>query len=279
MNRKEQIKASDRLPALYVEHCRIEKENGALITKGEDIQEEQIPYGRYGILMAGPGTSITQGAVSLLGQSGTALAWCSQNGSHIYQVGQPLCASTRLLRKQARICSNEKLCLQAAKRLFRIRYPTVQSEGMTLRQLLSLEGRTVRETYRSLSEKYQIPWSGRNYDHRSYSGNAPIQRAITTENQYLYNCVYAVVTSLGLSPGLGIIHKTTYRAFVFDIADLYKEKITIPHAFKTIKETGTCDEKKIYEELREIFTRQNLQEQIVKDIKYVLMETTAVNQS
>lgn len=271
MNRKLQFMLKDRIAYKYFECCRLEKESGAVIT-AKDGDKESFPYGRYAVILLGPGCSITHAAVSAISQAGCGILWCSKNKFHLYQAGSPLSGSTALLRKQAKICSSERLSLQAAKRMFLIRYPAESTAGMTQRQLLCIEGRKMQEAYQSLAEKHNIEWSGRNYNHKDYNSNEPIQKAITISNKCLYAVVQAVVLSLGMSPGLGVIHKRNERALVFDIADLYKEKLTLPYVFKRVGETGALDEKQIYEDLEILFSREKIVRQIIKDIKTIFIE-------
>ena len=261
----------NRIAYKYCERCRIEKENGAVIIACE-THKETLPYGRYAVIMLGPGCSITHAAVYAISQAGCGILWCSQDKAHLYQAGSPLSGNTALLRKQAKICSNEKLALQAAKRMFSIRYPNECTSGLTQKQLLCIEGRKMQETYRSLAAKHKIEWSGRNYNHKDYDANEPIQKAITISNQCLYAVTQAVIISLGMAPGLGIIHKTNERALVFDIADMYKEKTTLPCAFRHVGESGCLNEKQLYEELERVFFEEKTVRQIIKDIKTIFIE-------
>lgn len=273
MIRKNQFMLKDRIAYKYLEHCNIAVEKGEVLIASND-SKESLPYGRYAVIMLGPGCTITHAAVSAISQTGCDVLWCSNSKTHLYQFGSPLSGSTKYLIKQARICSNERLSLQAAKRMFSIRYPDENTSFMTSRQLLSFEGKKMRELYRKIAEKYNIEWSGRYYNYIDYDSNDPIQKAITITNQCLYAVVQAVILSIGLSPGLGIIHKTNERAFVFDIADLYKEKITLPYAFKHISEEKTINEKKLYEELEIIFEKEKIIMQIIRDIKIIFVEQT-----
>ncbi|MEJ7689327.1 MAG: CRISPR-associated endonuclease Cas1 [Nocardioidaceae bacterium] len=58
-----------------------------------------------------------------------------------------------------------------------------------------------------------------------------VNEALNYANTALYGVVQGIIGALGMSPGLGIVHEGNPRAFVLDIADLYKTDVTIPLAF------------------------------------------------
>ena len=78
---------------------------------------------------------------------------------------------------------------------------------------------------------------------------------------------------MGLSPGLGIIHTGMSKSFVLDIADVYKEAISIPVAFKTVS-IGTSNlEHRVRTEMRDIIREKRLAKTIVKDIAKILTDS------
>src|SRR5699024_4667304 len=99
--------------------------------------------------------------------------------------------------------------------------------------------------YRAESARTGVEW-----DRRSYREGDPeasmddINRALSAAHACLYGLVFAAVTGLGASPGLGFIHTGSARSFVLDIADLYKAEYTIPLAFDVVAE-GMRDERDV----------------------------------
>jgi CRISPR-associated protein Cas1 len=100
-----------------------------------------------------------------------------------------------------------------------------------MQQLRGKEGARVRRTYREHSARTGVAWHHRDYDRTDFTGGDPINQALSAAHACLYGIVHAVIVALGAAPGLGFVHTGHERAFVYDIADLYKAEITIPVAF------------------------------------------------
>src|SRR5690606_2645174 len=103
-------------------------------------------------------------------------------------------------------------------------------------ELLRMEGRRVRETYRREAARTGVPWRRREYNRGNFAaGDAPNQ-AVTAAAQCMYGIAHSVVTALGCSPGLGFVHSGHERSFVMDIAGLYTTDVGIPAAFDAAAE-------------------------------------------
>ena len=79
-----------------------------------------------------------------------------------------------------------------------------------------------------------VPWAGRAYRREQWGSADPINRALSAANSCLYGICHAAIVSAGYSPALGFIHTGKMLSFVYDIADLYKSKLTIPVAFRVV---------------------------------------------
>lgn len=178
--------------------------------------------------------------------------------------------NTKLLIKQARIVSNEKLRIAAAKRMYNIRYPNENLSGLSMRQLLGQEGTRVGKRYSELSKEYDMLWNGRKYDSNHFDKNETLQNAISCANACLYGICYSVIFALGLSPGLGIVHTGLSKSFVLDIADIYKENITFPLAFSESANGKEDIDHRIRMKMREIIKDQRFLKCVVSDIMTTL---------
>lgn len=98
-----------------------------------------------------------------------------------------------------------------------------------------MEGQRVKAFYRTLSAKYRVPKFKRSYNPDDWDTQNPVNQALSAANTCLYGIVHAATLALGCSPALGFVHTGTQHAFVYDIADLYKAKLTIPLAFSLSK--------------------------------------------
>jgi CRISPR-associated protein Cas1 len=93
-------------------------------------------------------------------------------------------------------------------------------------------------------------------------------QALSAANTALYGVCHAAILGLGCSPALGFIHSGKQHAFVYDIADLYKAKHTIPLAFALHR--SPSPEREARQSLREAFRAFRLLPQIVNDLQWLL---------
>lgn len=228
---KELPRIADRVSFIYVEHAKINREDSA-ITVADNRGIVKIPVAMIGVLLLGPGTDISHRAMELIGEAGTSAVWVGERGVRHYAHGRPLAHSTKFLERQAKLVSNTHTRLQVARKMYQMRFPNEDVSSLSMQQLRGREGARVRRAYRRYSEEYNVEWHGRNYDPKNFSKGDVANQALSSANVSLYGVVFSVVAALGLSPGLGFIHTGHDRAFVYDIADLYKMELTVPIAFE-----------------------------------------------
>jgi len=92
----------DRVSTVYLEKCRIDRHNQS-VTIRDQAGEVRLPAALVACLLLGPGTTITHGAVNLLADAGTTLAWVGENAVRLYAAGSAPSRSSRLLERQARL--------------------------------------------------------------------------------------------------------------------------------------------------------------------------------
>lgn len=263
--RQELPQIKDRYTFLYLEYCRISRDSSGLYAEDKEGYI-YIPVHSFLILLLGPGCTLTHRAAELLSDSGTALVWVGQGGQRFYGYGRSLARNTDLLNCQAKIVSSPRLHIEAVKKMYGMRFPDEDLTGATLQQLRGKEGARMKRVYRQESEKWGVPWSGRNYDMNDFSSSDPINRALSVANTCLYGIAYAVISGMGLSPGLGIIHTGQERSLVYDVADLYKAEITIPLCFQLVAETAEGIEKRVRAALRKRIYESDLITRMVRDL-------------
>ena len=269
VKRFELPRVDNRISFLYIENGRLEKEDGAIrIVTSEGTID--IPSAKLLVLMLGPGTTVTHRMVQIAAEAGMCIVWVGEEGVRFYAGGAPLSGDTKLLVKQAKIVSNEKLRIAAAKRMYNIRYPEEDLTELSMKQLLGREGTRVGKRYKELSDVYGVPWSGRRYNCEDFESNDPLQNALSCANACLYGLCYSVIFALGLSPGLGIVHNGLSKSFVLDIADLYKEQVSFPVAFSAIAQGKMDIERRIRTKMRDLISDKRLAKCIVADIMTTL---------
>lgn len=260
---------SDRMTFIYLEHCRISREDGAVTVK--DIEGTvYIPAAAITVLLLGPGTEITHRAMELIGDTGISVIWIGEHGVRYYAHGRALNSHSSLLEKQAKLVSNNRLHLEVVRKMYEMRFSGESTEGLTLQQLRGREGSRMRKIYREQAKINNVEWHGRDYDTEDFFSGTLVNQALSAGNVCLYGLASAVITALGCSVGLGFIHIGNEFSFAYDIADLYKAETTIPLAFQLAGENVKDLPNVVRRRMRDIFSKTQLLTRMVKDIKYLL---------
>ncbi|WP_433664696.1 hypothetical protein ACQPW1_22635 [Nocardia sp. CA-128927] len=93
---KELVRISDRIAFLYLDRCVVNRDSNA-ITAIDERGTTHIPAASVGVLLLGPGTTITHQAISLMSDSGSTVVWVGERGVRYYAHGVALSRSSRLL--------------------------------------------------------------------------------------------------------------------------------------------------------------------------------------
>ncbi|KOU65114.1 type I-E CRISPR-associated endonuclease Cas1e [Streptomyces sp. IGB124] len=267
---RELTRVAERISFIYLERCTIHREDNAITAEDAD-GTTHIPSATIGTLLLGPGTRITHQAMSVLGESGAAVAWVGEQGVRYYAGGRSLNRSARLVEDQATLWANRRTRLEVARAMYRLRFPDEDPAGLTRQELLGHEGRRVKDCYRLQATRTGVPWRGRHYVPGDFTaGDAPNQ-AVTAAAQCMYGIAHAVVAAMGCSPGLGFVHSGHELSFVLDVADLYKTEIGIPVAFDVAAEGGEDIGPRTRRALRDRINKARLLDRCVEDIKALLL--------
>ena len=261
----------DRVTFIYLEHGRINREDGA-ITVLDSRGTVRIPAAIIGVLFLGPGSDISHRTVELLGDTGTSMIWVGERGVRQYAHGRALARTTRFLEKQAMLVTNTRRRVEVARAMYKMRFPDEDVSGLTMQQLRAHEGARVHRVYREMSKKYNVVWNKREYDPDNYSGSDPVNQALSAANVALYGVVHSVICALGLCPGLGFVHTGHDLSFVYDVADLYKTEYTIPVSFQIASEYKPGDDVGgiTRRRVRDEFADGKILVRIVKDLQNLL---------
>ena len=261
----------DRMTFLYLEHCQLNREDSA-ITARDERGTTHIPAAMVSVLLLGPGTIVTHRAMELIGDAGVTVIWVGEHGVRYYAGGRPLTHKAGLLIRQASLVSNQRTHLAVARKMYEMRFPNEDVSNLTMQQLRGREGSRIRSVYRNCSKLYNVPWNGREYDPEDFSTGDIVNQALSAAHACLYGLAQAVIFALGCSPGLGFVHVGHERSFVYDIADLYKAKITIPAAFEMAaaapEDIGSATRRRV----RDLLAEDRTIERMVHDIRALLNE-------
>jgi len=260
----------ERMSFLYLEHCKLNRQDGA-ITITDARGTVYVPGANIGVLLLGPGTSVSHRAMELLGDAGASILWVGEEGVRYYAHGRPLTHSARLLIRQAELVSNTRSRLNVARQMYQMRFPGEDVSTLTMQQLRGREGARVRSAYRKASRETGVPWGGRQYDPEGFDSGSDINKALSAAHTCLYGICHCIIVALGCSPGLGFVHTGRWRSFVYDIADLYKADLTIPLAFLITAEKPEDIGGMVRRKTRDAIAAQRLMERIVRDVRALLL--------
>lgn len=262
-------KFRDSWSYLYVEHCRVDKQDQAIVLHDQG-GDTAVPCATLSLLLFGPGTTVTHAAMTVLAASGCTVAWSGEEGIRLYAQGMGETRSSSALLRQARLVADRDLHLRVVARMYAFRFPDPLEPGLTLQQIRGKEGARVRAIYADLSRRYGVQWSGRSYDRGRWDATDPVNRAVSAANSCMYGLCHAAIVSVGLSPALGFIHTGKMLSFVYDVADLYKMEISVPVAFEEAAQGGSGLEARVRHALRDRFRERRLIPQIVADLQHLL---------
>lgn len=233
---------ADRAGCLYLARGALTARDGTLaFLQGEATAADALDSGDYAIplqgvsiILLGPGSTISHDALRLLAHARTALAAVGEDGVRLYTAPPLIPDRSGLARLQARIWADDDLRVMTARRMYALRLGEVLPHA-DLNVLRGIEGARMKETYALHAQRIGIRWQGRRYDR-----GAPM--AADLANQALNHAASAVEAAAAIAvcatatiPQLGFIHEDPGQSFVLDVADLYRDSLTIPCAFKAAK--------------------------------------------
>lgn len=233
----DQVRLTDRVSFLYLEYAQIiQGQTGVLALQSEADQsirsEIQLPVGSIAVLMLGPGTSITQPAAASIAAAGASVMFTGGGGIHTHATAKPLTTSARWAEAQARLWASSPSRIIAARTLYEARLGgnMVLPPSAGLATLRGLEGQMMKAEYRRLAIKHKISFR------RNSGADDPVNTGLNLGNAILYGVASSVCSALSINPALGIIHQGNVRALFYDLADVYKQQITLPIAFASAQE-------------------------------------------
>ncbi|MFI7276250.1 type I-E CRISPR-associated endonuclease Cas1e [Streptomyces sp. NPDC049879] len=269
-------RVADALSFLYLDIARVQQDDtgvcAEITSERHGTQTVYLPTAALSCVLLGPGTSITARALSTLARHGTTVLVVGSGGVRCYAATLPDSLTTNWLERQTRAWADDTQRLRVAHAMYEKRFgPGTVSPDATLQQLRGFEGARVKAHYQLLARQHKIGRFRRNYDPESWEDQDPVNLALSAANTCLYGIVHAAILALGCSPALGYVHSGNQQAFVYDIADLYKARLTIPLAFSL--HDATDPEAQARRSFRDGLRLFRLLPRIVTDIQELLDPT------
>ena len=232
----------DRAGLLYLARGALTARDGTLaFLQGEATSSDALLPGDYAIplqgismILLGPGSTVSHDALRLLAHARTALAAIGEDGVRMYTAPPLIPDRSGLARTQARVWADDKKRLDIARRMYAWRLGEVLPHR-NFDVLRGIEGARMKQSYRLIAKQIGVEWKGRHYDRASPHAADMANQALNHAASAVEAAAAIAVASTGTIPQLGFIHEDPGQSFVLDIADLYRDNITIPCAFRAAK--------------------------------------------
>jgi CRISPR-associated protein Cas1 len=234
------VPQKDRHGVLWLSRGTLAVTNGTVhfVTPGFD----DLPSGDYDIayqtvncIVLGPGSTVTHDALRLMHRHGTGIVASGEHGVRYYasMPGGP--DTSTIARQQMRLWSDMDKRIDVARKMYAIRMDEIFPHA-SLNELRGMEGSRSRMRYKLIAQRHGVVWTGRQYDRSKPEGNNAINNAINHASVAVIASAQVAVAIAGTIPQLGFIHEDSGISFALDVADLYRDTVTLECAFAATSE-------------------------------------------
>lgn len=273
---KARIPHADRHGLLWLSRGELCVIDGCLhFLRGKDSLTpgiDQIPHQAVSMILLGPGSSITHDALRLLARHGTLLAAVGEDGVRSYTAPPLMPDHSDVARRQAELWGNPRRRISVARHMYALRLGEVLPHR-DLDTLRGIEGARVKTVYKLMAQKYDIEWNGRHYDRANPDATDLPNQAINHAATAVQAAAAIAVQSLAALPPLGFIHESSGQSFVLDIADLFRDTVTLQIAFTAVVRARQSEEpldRLVRREAALVFRKQQVIVAMIDCIKQVL---------
>ncbi|MBB4199534.1 type I-E CRISPR-associated endonuclease Cas1 [Rhodoblastus sphagnicola] len=275
---------ADRHGLIFLDRGRLTVEDGCLTF--ECAGGGATPAGRYGLphqsvslMLLGPGSTISHDALRLLARHNVGLAAVGADGVRFYTAPPLLPDFSNLARAQAMFWADAgKGRLMVARRMYALRLGEVPPHR-DIAVLRGIEGARMKESYRIAAERAGIRWNGRHYDRQNPSAADLPNQALNHAASAVEGAAAIAVAATATIPQLGFIHEDSGQSFVLDVADLVRDTVTIPCAFRAAALVAKRPAENIERLARRMTGEQMRRDQLIAHlidrIKTVLADATS----
>jgi len=237
----------DRHGLVWLERGHLVADDGTVCFKTAGFDE--LPPGTYGVphqtvsfILLGPGSMLSHDAARILARHQTGLAMIGHGGVRLYASLPPQPDQSARARAQARAWADPHGRITTARRMYAWRLGEVLPED-DITVLRGIEGARTKAIYKQLAARHGISWKGRRYDRSNPAAADDPNQAINHASTAVLAMAELAVTISGTIPQLGFIHEDSGLAFALDVADLFRDSVTVPVAFATVKERSGLGER------------------------------------
>jgi len=232
----------------------------------------QIPHQTVSMILLGPGSTVTHDALRLLARHGTLMAAVGEDGVRCYTAPPLMPDRSDIARRQAELWGNPRRRISVARHMYALRLGEVLPHR-DLDTLRGIEGARVKATYQLMAQRYGIEWKGRHYDRANPNATDIPNQAINHAATAVQAAAAIAVQAVAAIPQLGFIHEDSGQSFVLDIADLFRDTITLQIAFTVAKKAETDSQtidRLVRREAATVFRKQEVIPAMIDRIKQVI---------
>lgn len=232
----------------------------------------QIPHQTVSMILLGPGSSVTHDALRLLARHGTLMAAVGEDGVRCYTAPALLPDRSDIARRQAELWGSPRRRISVARHMYALRLGEILPHR-DLDTLRGIEGARVKATYQLMAQRYGIEWKGRHYDRANPGATDIPNQAINHAATAVEAAAAIAVQAVAAIPQLGFIHEDSGQSFILDIADLFRDSITLQIAFTVAKQAATNSQtidRLIRREAATVFRKQSVIPAMIDSIKKVI---------
>lgn len=230
---------ADRHGLLWLERGRLLVTDGTLrfvTAGGAGLQsgDYAIPFQTVSVFLLGPGCTVSHDALRLLARHGCGLLAVGTDGARLYASMPFGPDDSALARRQARLWADPEARMGVTRRMYAMRLGEYLPHR-DLDALRGVEGARVKESYKRLAQEFGLSWSGRSYDRSAPEAGDDLNRAVNYAAAVVRAAAMVATASVGAIPQLGFIHEDSGLSFCLDIADLYRDELTLRVAFGAVR--------------------------------------------
>lgn len=261
---------------------RFERQGGTDKDSALDRGEYGIPFQALSMILLGPGSTVSHDAMRLMARHGTALVAVGEDGVRCYTAPPLMPDSSDIARRQMRAWGDSKESrVRIARKMYALRLGEVLPNE-SLDALRGMEGARMKRTYQVLAQQYGLVWRGRRYDRSNPMAADIPNQAINHASVAVTSAAVISVTAVGAIPQLGFIHEHSGDAFALDVADLFRDTVLLPAAFRSAKAVidnpGLNIERHTRRNTGEMLRTEHVIPRMIDRIK-VLFEDVAVSET
>jgi CRISP-associated protein Cas1 len=236
---------------------------------GMEAGDYAIPFQGVSCILLEPGSTVSHDGLRLLARHGTGLLAVGEGGVRLYASMPFGPDDSALARAQARVWADLAARTQVARRMYGWRMGEVFPDA-EIAVLRGMEGARMKETYRLVAERFGVSWRGRRYDRKNPEAADVANQAINHAASAVEGLAMVAVAATGTIPQLGFIHEDSGNAFTLDVADMFRDGVTLPLAFAAAKQhdpnSGTL-ERRVRKLAGKIFVEKQVVSSMIDKIK------------